>query len=363
MTILWHTDLESTSEVEYGSGPQYGHLVRGIVYKQQPSIDDELYAGVLPETFKHKVILTGLDPGQIVHYRVLSAPEPTRDATFRTVPDDDDPFAFVIFGDTRTNDDDHAMVISTIMEEAGDAVFVVHTGDMVSAGGVLSQWQDFFTVEAPLMRQIPLFGVMGNHELIGGRTLVESYFEPPPSSTSESSLHYSFDLGPIHITVLDIYEMDFDPHRDWVEEDLADSAAPFKIVVLHPPLYTFSKHSPDTETRAWLLPICVQTGVQAVFSGHNHGYERFFGSGIQFVVTAGGGAPLYDGVADMDHDNEGAQRVANAAAFHFVSGRYDHGVITFDVIGAPDGNDLDCFVLDPARAGENISCQRTRSLR
>ena len=360
MTILWHTDLESTSRVEYGSGPNDGHQLRGIVYKQQPSIDDDVYAGVLPETFKHKVVVTGLEPGQIVHYRILSAPQPTRDATFRVLPVGDDPFTFVIFGDTRTDDEDHAMVIGTIMKEAGDAVFAVHTGDMVSAGGVESQWEDFFSVEAPLVRQIPLLGVMGNHELIGGRTLVEDYFEPPPSSTSRSALHYSFDVGPVHIAVLDIYEMDFDPHRDWLEQDLADSTASFKIVVLHPPLFTCSKHPPDADTRAWLVPVCEQAGVQVVFSGHNHGYERFFGSGIQFVVTAGGGAPLYDVSAGMDHDNAGAQRVAAASAFHFVRGRYDHDVITFDVVGAPDGNEMDCFVIDPARPGQDLPCHKPR---
>lgn len=44
-----------------------------------------------------------------------------------------------------------------------------------------------------------------------------------------------------------------------------------------------------------------------VFSGHNHFYERSVSSGVQYIVTGGGGAPLHDPVPQapetMDNDD------------------------------------------------------------
>lgn len=356
MTICWETDLPSTSRVEYGAGPQYGQNASGIVYQQEPSMEEDVYAGVLPTGYQHEVVLEGLQPGATVHYRVLSAPEPTADATFTVLPESGQPFNFVVFGDTRSHAEDHALVIAAIMLEASDSVFAIHTGDLVSVGGVEAQWDEFFAIEAPLVRQIPLMAAFGNHELAGGRTLFEAAFKAPPTSTSTSDLHYSFDVGPIHVAVIDPYELDFDPHEDWLAEDLDSSTARYKFLVTHAPLFTFSNHAPAVDLREWLVPLCESTGVQAVFMGHNHLYERFFGHGIQFVVTGGGGAPLYDADDNLDYPNEGADRMAADSSLHLVRARFDGNQVRFEAIKAATLETIDCFVVDDQQPGQDLVC-------
>ena len=48
--------------------------------------------------------------------------------------------------------------------------------------------------------------------------------------------------------------------------------------------------------------IFVEHGVDIVFAGHDHYYYRTVRDDIQYVVTGGGGAPLYDIQADIDTD-------------------------------------------------------------
>jgi len=43
-----------------------------------------------------------------------------------------------------------------------------------------------------------------------------------------------------------------------------------------------------------LVPLFEKYGVGAVFSGHDHNYQRVLYNGIEYVVTGGGGSPLYD---------------------------------------------------------------------
>ena len=43
----------------------------------------------------------------------------------------------------------------------------------------------------------------------------------------------------------------------------------------------------------YLQPLFEGNGVQLVFAGHDHTYERTIINGITYVVSGGGGAPLY----------------------------------------------------------------------
>ena len=355
ITVMWYTDLRSGTTLEYGPTADYGHKATGRVYRQEPDSDDPLITGDPLSGWIHEVRLENLEPGSRVHYRVLSAPEPTADASF-LVQDDQEPFSFVLFGDTRTDEDIHALVIRTMVRTVPDALFAVHSGDLVTTGNEELQWVDFFAIEEPLVSRVPLLAAFGNHELTLGRTKFQALFEAPPSSSSGSDLHYSYDVGPLHVAVGDVYEDEWDPNRAWLEEDLRSSQAPLKMVVVHPPLYTFSNHHPDLDLRAWLVPLCQETGVQVVVSGHNHGYEHFFGQGIHFLVTAGGGAPLYDVNSHPEYDSTGADRILGLSAYHFIRGNVHDNVIRLEALSVPDATSMDCFEVDSAKPGENLGC-------
>ena len=46
--------------------------------------------------------------------------------------------------------------------------------------------------------------------------------------------------------------------------------------------------------RARLEPVFKAGNVQLVVNGHDHNYQHHYANGIHYVVSGGGGAPLYD---------------------------------------------------------------------
>jgi hypothetical protein len=62
---------------------------------------------------------------------------------------------------------------------------------------------------------------------------------------------------------------------------------------MHHPPYSISLHGGRAELRDAWTPLFERYQVAAVFSGHDHCYERAERNGIRYVVSGGGGAPLY----------------------------------------------------------------------
>jgi|GEM_PF-5090029 hypothetical protein len=88
----------------------------------------------------------------------------------------------------------------------------------------------------------------------------------------------------------------------WLERTLAETSALWRVVWFHHPPYSSGNHGPSVEQREALAPLLEQYQVDVVFNGHDHIYERSFPmranrredeSGVIYVVTGGGGAPLY----------------------------------------------------------------------
>ena len=77
--------------------------------------------------------------------------------------------------------------------------------------------------------------------------------------------------------------------KAWLRQELLNSEADFKVVVLHHPPFSSSKHG-STKLFQWDYG---SMGVDLVLSGHDHTYERIVRGGSTFVVNGAGGAPLY----------------------------------------------------------------------
>jgi 3',5'-cyclic AMP phosphodiesterase CpdA len=213
--------------------------------------------------------------------------------------------------------------------------FVLHTGDMVENGLVADQWTTFFAVERDLMRQAPLYGVLGNHE--ANSALYFDAFHLPGNER-----WYSFDYGNVHLVALEVDGYaSIAPGSEqiaWLENDLAQTAQPWKVVFFHIPPYSSGAHGSDLTVRAALEPIFIRYGVDLVFNGHDHDYERSVANDIVYIVTGGGGAPLYPQVN------------SNPASVYFTS---THHSVLVNVIGSTlsvsgvrsDGAHFDEFTL------------------
>src|SRR4029077_8885067 len=83
----------------------------------------------------------------------------------------------------------------------------------------------------------------------------------------------------------------------WIERELIaarqDPAVHHIFVVMHHPPFSISLHGGALDLRERWTPLFEKYQVSAVFSGHDHVYERAEHNGIRYFVSGGGGAPLY----------------------------------------------------------------------
>ena len=244
--------------------------------------------------------LTNLQPASRYRYKVEAAGG-TWSGEFATAPEvgAEVPITFTVFGDTRSGTEAHRRVIERMSQEVPD--FVLGTGDMVDEGHRQEQWQQFFEVENPMMRDNVYFPALGNHDRQGrGRTAdtYRSYFSVPENG-GETERYYAFTYATSRFLVLDSNEYSFalTDQTAWIERELIaarqDPAIHHVFCVMHHPPFSISLHGGNRDLRERWTPLFEKYNVTAVFSGHDHVYERAEHNGIHYFVSGGGGAPLY----------------------------------------------------------------------
>lgn len=237
---------------------------------------------------------TGLQAGTRYDYEVPGHPDAT--GSFHTAPAAGIPFQFVAYGDTRTRDDVHRKVVQAILKYAAPD-FIVQTGDMVPDGSDSSYWPTFFDIERELLRNAPYFPALGNHERN------DSYFY----QFFGGKAYYSFNWGNAHFTILDSDVPNVAPtpaardafwaeETQWLEDDLKrNQNAEYRFVVAHhPPMTAVAKRQGDNPHMTALMPMFEKYKVTAAIFGHDHNYQHYLKNGVHYIVTGGGGAPLYD---------------------------------------------------------------------
>ena len=294
--VVWETDLPSLGKVSYGEAGEYSYRVTG------PGVDTH-----------HAITLPGLMPYTLYQYRVESDFAPMSEgATFRTAASPDQTeFTFVAFGDTRTNNQYHQEVVDQIVTVEPD--FVLHTGDLVAMGTATHQWRNFFAIERELLSHAPFYPTLGNHEGINPRYF--DYFYLPGNEH-----WYTFEYGNARFVALQVDRFEYhhpgSKQYVWLEEVLASNTQPWLFVYFHLSPYTSveDENTDDDEggARETLPQLFGQYGVDVVFSGHSHSYERNEVDGITYIVTAGGGAPMYS------QKVQEPTQAAFAGEYHFV---------------------------------------------
>ena len=120
--------------------------------------------------------------------------------------------------------------------------------------------------------------------------------------------YYTFKKGNVRFFALDSNYFD-QTQADWLEKALAESTEDWKICFFHHPLYSSGgRHGSEVDLRAQLEPLFLKHGVQVVFAGHEHFYERLKPQkGIYYFVN-GGGAKLRSGDITKTIDDRGRIR-------------------------------------------------------
>ena len=104
----------------------------------------------------------------------------------------------------------------------------------------------------------------------------------------------TFKKGNVRFFVLDSNYLDPEQLK-WLEKELQASGSDWKIPYFHHPLYTTATRGPVIEARAALEPMFEKYGVDVVFTGHEHVYERIHPQKGIYYFVAGGSAKLRAG--------------------------------------------------------------------
>lgn len=216
-------------------------------------------------------------------------------------------FSFIVFGDFRTSRRDrpyNEALLKILGEiEMINPDFVVSTGDAYYGyGGTFDRFRNEIDYFVAMSKRIsaPLFNVIGNHEVAGGGNR-EDYIRK-----RFGNLYGSFDFGNSHFIILNTEEkgkegMIKDEQLEWLKKDLENNKNAANIFVfMHRPMYSIvdpdlilGKSFRDRENRDLLHSLLKRFRVKAVFAGHEHLYSETMKDGIRYIVTGGGGSPLY----------------------------------------------------------------------
>ena len=314
--------------------------------------------------------MTGLKPGEAFDYRVERAGETVFTSRGMARKSAAQPYKFVVFGDCGQDTAAQRLIAKLSMDAKPD--FVLLTGDIVYTRGKISEYRPkhfgvYNSDETPLLRSTLFIGAPGNHDIatldltanpdaqaffyywrqpmngprrkfgdkntpaIKGEVEDVKAFLEAAGAAFPSAANFSFDYGNAHWLVLDsnpyVDMMDADLQA-WIRSDLqAASQAAWRFVAFHHPGFNSSKsHFKEQQLRK-LSPLFEEMGVDIVFAGHVHNYQRtyplkfvpaadapptgevggtwtldkeFDGAansrpkGIIYLVTGGGGAKLYN---------------------------------------------------------------------
>jgi hypothetical protein len=126
------------------------------------------------------------------------------------------------------------------------------------------------------------------HAAIGNHDNPATLNYPPLNMGGQR--YYTYVRGQVRFFVLDTNVMDA-PQLQWFETALQQSREPWKIAYFHHPIYgNAGRHGSAADIRVLLEPLLVSYGINVVFSGHDHVYERLKPQkGIHYFVAGSGG--------------------------------------------------------------------------
>ena len=320
-TVRWETAGPSTGRLAWGANPECP------LAAEEPG-----------ESTRHEIRLTGLSPATRYWYRIAD-PTSSVAGPFTTERNRASPLRVVVYGDDRTGHEAHAQVVAGAAASEPD--FALNVGDLVESPSE-DLWRTFFAIEAPLISRVPLFPALGNHEGDGERYL--QLFRLPDEGTGHGR-YYSMRWGLVAVLALDTQQSVAPGSLQyaWVEQKLAELAAVpdivFTFCVLHHgPYCAASGHGSNLEVRSYLVPLFERYGVDIVFSGHDHVYERSTVNGVKYVVTGGGGAPLHPA-------GHGWWTEVSASVYEYCVLDIEGGSLGFTAFDAETGAVVDGFQL------------------
>lgn len=183
------------------------------------------------------------------------------------------PVRFAVIGDMGTASRAQREVAQQMVRFRGKFpfTFVITVGDNILGSETAADFKAKF--EQPyadlLAAGVKFYASLGNHD------------NPEQRNYGPFSMggqrHYTFSVevpGGLRFFALDSNYMDA-PQLAWLEGELSASGSEWKLAFFHHPLYSSGRtHGSSLDLRKTLEPLFVRYGIDVVFAGHDHFYER-----------------------------------------------------------------------------------------
>lgn len=299
MEICWLTTGEGEGSIEIGETDSFGKTVKAQQYMingmrtsaTEEGYDEEPENNPELDVYQQIAQVKDLKPSTTYYYRATTTVDGKTETTptynFKTAPEKDGDFTFVLLSDLQLKEESPETV-KQIGQNKPD--FIIYEGDMGNTPWKAGEWFDldncFVAPEedgkswfeimqqeedgAELLQYTPIFPVPGNHEVDDQRVFVDKeraannddwslsiymqLFRPlyPEQEYTKGGKHwYSVDYGDLHISnisclrwqdwdgfeapgwaMFDDISADSDQVK-WLEEDLASTDAQYKWVNMH----------------------------------------------------------------------------------------------------------------------------------
>ena len=202
------------------------------------------------------------------------------------LPNRADSVKFAAMGDNGTGDRAEYDVASQMSawHRTFPYDFVMMLGDNLYGSQKAADFVQKFErpYKALLDAGVKFYACLGNHD----NTSNDGY----KPFNMDGRRYYTYARNNVRFFVLDSNSLD-PAQIDWVGAALKDAREPWKICYFHHPLYSDGgRHGPAVDLRVKLEPLFVKYGVNVVYSGHDHIYERLKPQkGIVYFVSGAGG--------------------------------------------------------------------------
>jgi predicted phosphodiesterase len=249
---------------------------------------------------------------------------------------------FAVIGDSGTGEKDQYQIAKEMeaYQKAANFDFVIMLGDNIYGGHQPRDFAQKFEIPyKPLLDAgVKFYASLGNHD----DPKLEPLYKP---FNMNGERYYTFKKGFVQFFALDSDYMDAQ-QLTWLEQNLRVSKEQWKICFFHHPLYNEGKmHGPDLDLRNQLLPLLKSYGVNVVFSGHEHAYERLKPVDNIYYFVQGDSGKLAR--HDFHHSNQLAASFDRARTFMIVEIVTD--TLYFQTI-SQDGETVDAGALPHAAA-------------
>ncbi len=316
LSVVYQTsDDASGYTVRYRQGGDWKNATAGEVRKVETTEN--------PLHFVRSGNLVDLAPGTKVEYEVMKDGTVLFKSSVVSPKSANQDFRFVVFGDCAAGTPQQKEIAFQTTNQTPDMVVI--TGDIVYGRGRSSEYREKFypvynastaskTTGSGLLNSTLVVGAAGNHDTAGFDTSkttdgysyfyywnqplngplidaksatkmtgdndeVKKKFLAAAGNRFPNAVNFSYDYGNAHYTVLDsnpYVDWNNASMREWVSNDLKSSQATWKFVIFHHPGFQSSdKHKSDKQMRV-LHDLFAERGVDVVWQGHVHNYQRNF---------------------------------------------------------------------------------------